>query len=59
MQSEFNRGASFCRDCIISNIIGMQNDIGNDEKDSRYMILQELLIHIENEYGKPCTSFKA
>ena len=59
MQSEFNQGASYCRDCIIANIIGMQNEIGNDIDNEQYQILQDLLCHIEDMYGKLCTEFKA
>lgn len=56
--SEFNKGAAYCRDCIIANIIGFQNDIGLDESNEQYQILQELLVRIEETYGKCCGEFK-
>ena len=57
MQSEFNKCAAYCRDCIVANIIGMQNNLGNDETNKEYQILQKLLIHIEDTYGKQCCEF--
>jgi hypothetical protein len=56
--SEFNRGAAYCRDCIIANIIGLQNEVGLDESNEQYQILQKLLVHIEETYGGCCRDFK-
>ena len=57
MQSEWNKGAAYCRDCILANIIGIQNDIGCDESKAEYKILQKLLLLIEEQYGKQCDKF--
>ena len=56
--SEFNRGAAYCRDCIIANIIGLKNEVGLDESNEQYQILQKLLVHIEETYGGCCRDFK-
>lgn len=57
MQSEFNKGASYARDLIVANIIGMQNE--TIDKDSpRYNTLQELLEHITKSYGDFSKPFK-
>ncbi len=56
--SEFNKGAAYCRDCIIANIIGFQNDIGCTQTNEQYQILQKLLVHIEEIYGRCCKDFK-
>ena len=58
MQSEFNQGAQYCRDNIISTIIGMQNGLGCDETNPQYQILQELMIDIEEKYGNLMKPFK-
>lgn len=50
MQSEFNKGASYARDLIVANIIGMQNEIV-DKDSPKYETLQELLEHITTNYG--------
>jgi len=57
MQSDFNKGASFARDLIICNIIGMQNTI-SDESNDGYKKLQELMDFIENVYGEYSSYFK-
>ena len=49
--SDFNKGAAMMRDLVISHIIGMQNDIGNDVEDKGYQKLQELMELIEGRYG--------
>ena len=43
MQSEWSKGAANMRDNVISHIIGMQNDLGNDIEDKGYQELQKLL----------------
>lgn len=58
MESEFNQGAAYARDCITAKIIGLQNEIGFDEKKESYIILQKLLIDIEESYGRPFSCFK-
>lgn len=50
--SDFNKGAAMMRDLVISHIIGMQEDIGNDVEDKGYQKLQELMNLIEERYGK-------
>ena len=45
--SDFNKGAAMMRDLVISHIIGIQNDIGNDVEDKGYQKLQELMELIE------------
>lgn len=50
--SDFNKGAAMMRDLVISHIIGMQNDIGNDVTDKGYQKLQELMELIEEQYGE-------
>lgn len=57
--SDFNKGAAMMRDLVISHIIGMQNDIGNDIEDKGYQKLQELMELIEERYGEYYKSFKA
>lgn len=57
--SDFNKGAAMMRDLVISYIIGMQNDVGNDVEDKGYQKLQELMELIEERYGKMYGSFKA
>ena len=57
MQSEFNKGASYMRDNVISHIVGMQNDLGNDVEDKGYQELQKLLELIEEQYGKMLSKF--
>ena len=58
MQSEFNKGAAYGRDCIIADIIGIQNAILNEMDSEQYKTLQALLISIEEQYGKPMEVFK-
>ena len=50
--SDFNKGAAMMRDLVISHIIGMQEDIGNDIEDKGYQKLQELMELIEERYGE-------
>ena len=57
MESEFNKGAAYSRDMIITKIIGMQNSLGNKESDKQYQILQKLLVGIECSMGKYCKRF--
>lgn len=57
MQSEWNKGAANMRDIIISHIIGMQNDLGNDIEDKGYQELQKLLNLIEERYGQMFDKF--
>lgn len=57
--SDFNKGAAMMRDLVISHIIGMQEDIGNDVEDKGYQKLQELMNLIEERYGKYYKPFKA
>ncbi len=57
MQSEFNKGAAYMRDIIVSHIIGIQNDLGNNIEDKGYQELQKLLELIEDQYGKMCEDF--
>lgn len=45
------------RDTILATIIGLQNRVGYD--NPQYEILQELLIHIENEFGAICSNLTA
>lgn len=52
MQSEWKKGAADMRDNVISHIIGMQNDLGNDVNDKGYQELQKLMDLIEERYGK-------
>lgn len=52
MRSEYSKGAINMRDNVISHIIGMQNDLGNDIEDKGYQELQKLLELIEERYGK-------
>lgn len=58
MQSEFNKGAAYARDCIIANIIGIQNSIIDQMEGEQYKTLQALLITIEDRYGKSMKDFK-
>lgn len=57
--SDFNKGAAMMRDLVISHIIGIQNDIGNDVEDKGYQKLQELMELIEERYGEYYKLFKA
>jgi hypothetical protein len=56
--SEFNKGAAMMRDLVISHIIGMQNDIGNDVNNESYQKLQELMDLIEERYGEMYKPFE-
>ena len=56
--SDFNKGATMMRDLVISHIIGMQNDMGNDVTDKGYQKLQELMELIEERYGDYYKSLK-
>ena len=58
MQSEFNKGAAYARDCILSNIIGIQNTIINKTESEQYNTLQALLVAIEQKYGRQYSAFK-
>lgn len=58
-QSEYSKGAACCRDNIMANIIGMQNELGNDENNPKYQVLQELLLHIIDAYGDMMKPYKA
>lgn len=55
--SEFNKGAAYARDCILANIIGMQNEIP-DKDSSGYTALQELMDCIIDRYGDMTKPFK-
>ena len=57
MNSEFNKGSAYARDLIICNIISMQNEIGNDISDERYVVLQKLMNTIEERYGEMHSEF--
>ena len=57
-QSEYNKGASNCRDNIMVNIIEMQNELGNDKNNPKYQILQELLLQIIDTYGDMMKPYK-
>ena len=57
MQSEWNRGAKLARDLTLSTIIGMQNDIGN-QNDVQYQILQTLMENIIKNQGDLMEPFK-
>lgn len=57
--SDFNKGAAMMRDLVISHIVGMQDDIGNNVEDKGYQKLQELMELIEERYGKYYKPFKA
>lgn len=56
--SEYNKGAASCRDNIICNIIGMQNDLGNDTDNPKYQVLQELMDLIIDRYGDMMKPYK-
>ena len=56
--SDFNKGAAMMRDLVISHIIGMQNDMGNNVTDQGYQKLQELMELIEERYGKMYKPFE-
>ncbi|WP_154471929.1 hypothetical protein [Clostridium porci] len=56
MQSEFNQGAAYARDSILSHIIGMQN--GLEPTSERYLALQELLEKTEENYGAMMQPYK-
>ncbi|WP_342759464.1 hypothetical protein [Kineothrix sedimenti] len=57
MQSEFNKGAAYARDCIIADIIGLQNKIIDQTDGEQYKTLQSLLIKIEDSYGEIMKDF--
>lgn len=52
MQSEWKKGAAHMRDNVFAHIVGMQNELGNDENDKGYQELQKLMELIEERYGK-------
>lgn len=57
-QSEFNKGATYARDCILANIISVQNSIMNEMESEQYKTLQALLVAIEQKYGEMNTDYK-
>lgn len=56
--SEFNNGAKFARDAVLSMIIGMQNDIGNDAESEKYKAYQEIYDAIVETQGDMFKEFK-
>lgn len=56
--SDFNKGATMVRDLIICHIIGLQNDLNNNQNNEGYKKLQELMDLIEERYGKLYQPFK-
>ena len=56
--SEFNNGAKFSRDAVLSMIIGMQNDIGNDVESDKYKAYQEIYDAIVETQGDMFKEFK-
>lgn len=59
MQTEFNNGATYCKDLVLATILGFQNEKTYlNVNDPKYQILQELYEFIEKTYGKAYTPFK-
>lgn len=56
--SEFNNGAKFARDAVLSMIIGMQNGIGNDVESDKYKAYQEIYDAIVETQGDMFKEFK-
>lgn len=56
--SEFNNGAKFARDAVLSMIIGMQNGIGNDVESEKYQAYQEIYDSIVKTQGDMMKEFK-
>lgn len=57
-QSDFNKGASYCRDKIIEKIVEMQNKLDTDKNKDVNNVLNGLLSYIKNTYGDVHTCFK-
>lgn len=58
IQSEFNKGASYARDCILANILAVQNSIADETDSEQYKTLQALYVAIKEKYGAMYTDFK-
>lgn len=58
LENEQNRALADCRDVVVANIIGMQNEMGCDTQNPKYQFLQELLEYITEKYGSMCNPFK-
>ena len=58
MQSEFNRGAAHMRDLVFSHIIAAQENLGNDETNPQYEVLQDFMEALIDRYGDMCQPFK-
>lgn len=57
--SEFKNGARYARDCILSSIIGLQNNIIHDGIDNtEYRAYQKVYNLIVKNYGDMFKEFK-
>lgn len=57
--SEFKNGAKHARDCILSSIIGLQNEIGHHNlNDPTYKAYQKVYNLIVKNYGDMFKEFK-
>lgn len=55
--TEYNAGSEYARNCILSLIIGMQNNIGNTEA-TKYQAYQDIYDAIVMYHGDMFENFK-
>lgn len=57
--SEFNNGAVYARDVILSSVIGLQNEMGHHNPDNpEYKAYQKVYDLIVDKYGDMLQKFK-
>lgn len=55
---DFNAGSKYARDCIIAEIIGLQNEIIDRKESEEYKAYQKVLELIIDRYGDMYKDFK-
>lgn len=55
---DFNTGSKYARDCIIAEIIGLQNEIMDKAESEEYKAYQNVLELIIDRHGDMYTEFK-
>lgn len=55
---DFNKGSQYTRDCIIAEIIGLQNNIMDKPESEEYKSYQKVLELIIDRHGDMYQEFK-
>lgn len=55
---DFNDGSKYARDCIIAEIIGLQNGVMDKTESEEYKAYQNVLELIIDRHGDMYTEFK-